>query len=150
MPWYIFVMFSYLKQPLINLQPWHTNYKLLQLFWILTNFYKVFMLQTFHALFEKFKYQNLNTHKYKRQCHHLLQDCQPFVQGRTEELRRGRARFENCCDNRNEARRAESTQGWGLGTDNPMGLGEGMCPSPWVRKFWKINSLRCVFRPLFS
>ena len=42
-------------------------------------------------------------------------------QGRTEELKRGGARIEKCCDNRNEARRAEFAQGWGPG--------EGMCPS---------------------
>ena len=36
-------------------------------------------------------------------------------------IEKGGARFEKCCDNSNEARRAVSAQGWGPG--------EGMCPS---------------------
>ena len=37
-------------------------------------------------------------------------------------IEEGGARIEKCCDNRNEARRAEFAQGWGPG--------EGMCPFP--------------------
>ena len=47
--------------------------------------------------------------------------CFHIRSGAYREIEKGGARFEKCCDNRNEARRAEFAQGWGPG--------EGMCPS---------------------
>ena len=45
----------------------------------------------------------------------------PLLRGGQRNWKGGGARFEEWCDNRNEARRAEFAQGWGPG--------EGMCPS---------------------